>query len=136
MNTKGLFTIGVEEEFMICHPESFDLISKAEEIMNFISEDEKNRYSYELLLGEIESNTPICDDVNHAIGEVIKNRIRLKEVGDSLDFKIGISGTHPTALPEEQEFVSNDSYNWVTEQLNEYARQNIYFFYTYSYWSG
>ena len=30
-------------------------------------------------------------------------------------------------LPEEQEFVSNDSYNWVTTQLNEYARQNITF---------
>ena len=127
MKTKELFTIGVEEEFMICHPETFDLISKAEEIMNFITEEEKDRYSYELLLGEIESNTPICDDVHHAIEEVIKNRIRLKEIGNSLDFKVGISGTHPTALPEEQEFVSNDSYNWVTSQLNEYARQNITF---------
>ena len=51
-----------------------------------------------MLLGEIESNTPICDDVHHAIEEVIKNRIRLKEIGNSLDFKIGISGTHPTAF--------------------------------------
>ena len=127
MNTQRLFTIGVEEEFMLCHPESFDLISKAEEIMNFITKDEKDRYSYELLLGEIESKTPICSDVNHAIEEVIKNRVRLKEIGDNLEFKIGISGTHPTALPEEQKFVNNDSYNWVTNQLNEYARQNITF---------
>ena len=42
MNTKELFTIGVEEEFMICHPKTFDLISKAEEIMDFITEDEKD----------------------------------------------------------------------------------------------
>ena len=37
MNTKELFTIGVEEEFMICHPETFDLTSKAKEIMKFYS---------------------------------------------------------------------------------------------------
>ena len=46
MSIKELFTIGVEEEFMICHPETFDLISKAEEIINFITEEEKDRYSY------------------------------------------------------------------------------------------
>ena len=127
MTPKELFTIGVEEEFMICHPKSFDLINKAEEIISFINQDEKDRYAYELLLSEIESNTPICNDVDHAIKEVIKNRVRLREIGDNLDFKIGISGTHPTALPKEQEFVNNDSYKWVTGQLNEYARQNITF---------
>jgi len=127
MIPKKIFTIGVEEEFMICNPESFDLTNKAEDIMNFIDLEEKDRYSYELLLGEIEANTPICDDVEHSIQEIIKNRVRLKEIGNKLGFKIGISGTHPTALPSEQKFVNNDSYNWVTDQLNEYARQNITF---------
>ncbi len=125
--SKKIFTIGVEEEFMICNAESFDLVDKANDIMDFLNDNEKDRYSYELLLSEIESNTPICDSVEHAIESVIKNRLRLKEIGNELNFKIGISGTHPTALPSEQKFVNNDSYNWVTSQLNEYARQNITF---------
>ena len=127
MISNNLFTIGVEEEFMICDPKFFNLTNKADDIMSFINKDEKDRYSYELLLSEIESNTPICKDVDHAIQEVIKNRLRLNEIGNNLNFKIGISGTHPTALPSEQKFVNNDSYNWVTDQLNEYARQNITF---------
>jgi carboxylate-amine ligase len=127
MNSNKLFTIGVEEEFMICDSVSYDLINKAEDIMDYLDDNEKDRYSYELLLSEIEANTPICDDSNHAIREVIKNRLRLRNIGDDLGFKIGISGTHPTALPEEQKFVNNQSYNWVTNQLNEYARQNITF---------
>ena len=127
MNSNKLFTIGVEEEFMICDPISYDLTNKAEDIMSHLSDSEKERFSYELLLSEIEANTPICDDANHAIKEVIKNRLRLRDIGDNLNFKIGISGTHPTALPEEQKFVNNESYNWVTSQLNEYARQNITF---------
>ena len=53
------YSIGVEEEFMICNPESCILIDKANEIMELVSD--KSRYSYELLLSEIETNSPICD---------------------------------------------------------------------------
>ena len=127
MNLDKTFTIGVEEEFMLCDPQTFNLIEKANDIMSYLAPKEKENFSYELLLSEIEANTPICSDVNHAIDEVIKNRIRLREIGDELDFKVGISGTHPTALPSDQNFVKNNSYNWVTSQLKEYARENITF---------
>ena len=122
-----LFTIGVEEEYMICDPKSYELTDRADQIMTYLNGSEKNRYSYELLLGEIESNTPICNDVEGSISEIIKHRNRLREIGNELNFKIGISGTHPTALPEDQNFVKNDSYTWVSSQLHEYAKQNITF---------
>ena len=122
-----LFTIGVEEEYMICDAQSYELTDRADQIMSCLADHEKERYSYELLLSEIESNTPICSNVKEAISEIIKNRNRLREIGNQLDFKIGISGTHPTALPEKQNFVRNDSYNWVSSELHEYARENITF---------
>ena len=52
------FTVGVEEEYMLCDPISGELISKADEFIECLSEDEKVRFSYELILSEIESNTP------------------------------------------------------------------------------
>ena len=128
MIDKELFTIGVEEEFMICNPDTYELSNKASSIMDYLSNTkEKDRFSYELLLGEIEANTPICRNVSHAMEEVSKNRRRLRDIGNILNFRIGISGTHPTAIPTEQEFVNNESYNWVKSQLNEYARENITF---------
>ena len=48
-------------------------------------------------------------------------------MGDKLGYRIGISGTHPTALPDEQNFVNNESYNWVVDQLHYYAKRNITF---------
>ena len=33
----SLFTVGIEEEYMLCNPLSFDLIPKANEIMNLIN---------------------------------------------------------------------------------------------------
>ena len=119
------YSIGVEEEFMICDPKSGKLINKANEIMECVSN--KDRYSYELLLSEIETNTPICKTVDEAIESLSEQRLELKKIGNDLGFRIGISGTHPTAKPSEQKFVTNNSYNWVSDQLKYYAQRNITF---------
>ena len=126
-NHKDLFTLGVEEEYMICHPSSGELIDCANEIMELIDQDLKERFSYELLLSEIEINTSVCKDVNEVIGELSDLRNYVRSLGEKLDYRIGISGTHPTAKPEDQQFVKNNSYNWVSDQLHYYAERNITF---------
>ena len=42
---KNPFTIGIEEEYMLCHPESGDLINRANEIMDSIGNELQSRYS-------------------------------------------------------------------------------------------
>ena len=123
-NHDKLYTIGVEEEYMLCDPYNGELISKANEFMDFLSEDEKKRFSYELILSEIESNTSICQNVNDVIEEIKSLRIRTKEICEKIGCKLGISGTHPTSLPENQDFVDSPGYNWVADQLQFYARRN------------
>jgi len=122
-----LFTVGIEEEYMICDPENYELIPKANEIIQSIDNKFKNRFSYELILSEIESNTKICKTVNEAIDEILLYRNILSKLGNSLDFVIGINGTHPTALPKDQKFVDNNAYNWVLNELSYYASRNITF---------
>ena len=126
-NKNSLFTIGIEEEYMLCDTSTYDLVPKAGIIMNKINPKNRNRYSYELILSEIESNTKICSEVNEAILEVAKHRNELKEICAKENCLIGISGTHPTALAKDQIFVENDSYNWVSSQLQYYAKRNITF---------
>ena len=122
---KRNYSIGVEEEFMICDPASGELIDKANEIMNQVSS--KARYSYELLLSEIETNTPISEDVDTAVSYLAKQRKELRDIGEKNGYRLGVSGTHPKANPLDQNFVSNDSYNWVSDQLKYYALRNITF---------
>ena len=121
------FTIGIEEEYMLCNPETGELINRANEIMENIDSDLKSRYSYELILSEIEINTSVCKTVSEAMEEITFLRGNTKILGESLGFRLGISGTHPTAICKDQVFVDNDSYRWVVEQLNYYARRNITF---------
>ena len=124
---KNNYTIGVEEEYMICEPFSGNLVNKADEILNYANSKLKKRLSYELICSEIESNTSICFNSIEAIEEIAYLRSKLKEIGNKLDFRIGISGTHPTAKPMNQKFVNTDGYNWVANQLNYYAKNNITF---------
>ena len=69
------YSIGVEEEFMICDPQTGELKNKANEIMSLVLD--KERYSYELLLSEIETNTPICDTVDQSVEFLAKQRTEL-----------------------------------------------------------
>ena len=121
------FTIGIEEEYMICDPISGEMINKADDIISKLPNSLSNRFSYELLLSEIESNTSICNNVDEVIEKIASNRQLLADIGIKENYSIGVSGTHPTANPEQQNFVNNESYNWVSQNLQYYARQNITF---------
>ena len=121
------FTIGIEEEYMICDPNTGDLINKADSIMENIELSLKDRFSYELIQSEIESNTSVCSSADEAVKELLTLRSHLKGIGDKNGYRIGISGTHPTALPVDQKFIDNDAYNWVKDNLRYYASRNITF---------
>ena len=126
-NNNQPFTIGVEEEYMLCNPKTGDLVNIANDIFKHLPKNEIDRFSYELILSEIEMNTPVCNSVDEAIEKVVFYRNLLKKIGEKVGFVIGMSGTHPTAKPSEQEFVKNDSYNWVSAQLGYYAQRNVTF---------
>jgi len=121
------FTIGIEEEYMICNPENGDLVNKASFIMNHFKNILPERFSFELIEAEIESNTSVHYEIRNAIKELSYLRNKLKTLGKNNNFCIGISGTHPTAKPENQKFIENESYDWVSSQLGYYAQRNMTF---------
>ena len=92
------FTIGIEEEYMICDSEG-NLINKADSIMTALEDHMRDRFSYELIQSEIESNTSICQTVDESIDELLDLRSYLKKIGDKHDYNIGISG--PTGKIEK-----------------------------------
>ena len=53
-----LFTIGVEEEYMLCCPDSGDLINRANEIMQNLDEELQNKIR--------KKNTIIADSPNRS----------------------------------------------------------------------
>ncbi len=112
---------------MLCDPRTGDLVDRATEIIKVLSQDEMERFSYELIDSEIEINTPISTSVDEVMDHVARLRRRVRDIGRDLDYRIGISGTHPTALADDQSFVDSEGYQWVAGQLHYYALRNITF---------
>ena len=124
---KRPFTLGVEEEYMLCHPETGDLVDRANEIIGRLKPEERPRFSYELILSEIETNTPVAVSVADVMQNIISLRQRVRDLGNEFGYRIGMSGTHPTALADDQNFVDSEGYRWVASQLRYYAMRNITF---------
>ena len=121
------FTVGIEEEYMICNPKDGTLVDRASFIMNHFKDIMPERFSFELIEAEIESNTSVHYEIREAIKELSFLRSELQELGKKNDFCLGISGTHPTAKPSDQKFIQNESYDWVSNQLGYYAKRNMTF---------
>lgn len=121
------FTVGIEEEYMICNPKDGSLVDRASFIMNHFKDIMPERFSFELIESEIESNTSVHYEIREAIKELSFLRRELQELGKNNDFCLGISGTHPTAKPSDQKFIQNESYDWVSNQLGYYAKRNMTF---------
>ena len=112
---------------MLCDPQSGELVDRAEQLISSLPDVETPRFSFELILSEIECNTPVSETVADAMDSIIHLRQLTRDLGNNLGFRIGISGTHPTADPHQQKFVNTESYQWVAQQLQYYARRNITF---------
>ena len=121
------FTVGIEEEYMICNPKDGSLVDRASFIMNHFKDIMPERFSFELIEAEIESNTSVHYEIRDAIKELSFLRRELQELGKNNNFCLGISGTHPTAKPSDQKFIQNESYDWVSNQLGYYAKRNMTF---------
>ena len=112
---------------MLCDPRTGDLVDRATEIIKVLDPDERVRFSYELIDSDSEINTPISASVDEAMDHLTALRRRVRDLGRDLDYRIGISGTHPTGLADDQRFVDSEGYQWVAEQLHYYALRNITF---------
>lgn len=120
-------TLGVEEEYQICDPQTGDLVPVAEELMEGADEDFREFLAYDLLLGLIEINTGVADSVGQAVSQLLDRRRRVQALAESLGCTLGMTGTHPTAEPMDQKLVQTQSYRWVAGQLRYVARRNITF---------
>ncbi|RPH52964.1 carboxylate-amine ligase, partial [bacterium] len=99
MTKAGLFTLGIEEEFQLIDPETRDLRSHVQHLI----EDEhtlQDQLKPELHQSVIEVGTNICRDIKEARGEVVRLRSDLARLARRNGLTIAAAGTHPFALWE------------------------------------
>jgi carboxylate-amine ligase len=122
------FTLGVEEEYMLLDPESFDLVQHVDTVLTAVSEGEfVERIAAELMQSVLEISTPICRTAADVDRELRKLRSYVTETARNQDLRVGSAGTHPFSLFERQRITARDRYRNLVDQLQYVARRELIF---------
>jgi glutamate---cysteine ligase / carboxylate-amine ligase len=122
------YTLGVEEEYMLLDPESFDLVQHIETVLDAVSEHElADRINAELMQSVLEIATPVCRTAADVMRELTTLRSYVRDVGREQGLRVGSAGTHPFSLFERQRITAKDRYHALIDQLQYVARRELIF---------
>jgi carboxylate-amine ligase len=120
------FTVGVEEEFSILHPQALDLTPRFEELRAAAASDPVLREAIagELICSEIEIISGVGSDLHSALSRQRERRARLFALVAEHDLALGATGTHPWADYREQPIIDTEHYRRVEDDLKYVAWRN------------
>jgi carboxylate-amine ligase len=120
------FTIGLEEEFALLHPDSLDLIPAYERLYDAAQEDPVLRASVcgELISSEIEIVSGVGADLHDAFARQRDARRQLFRLAAAQGVSLAATGTHPWADYRRQPIIDTEHYRRVEEGLKYVAWRN------------
>ena len=121
------FTLGIEEEFQIIDPETRELRSHVEKILEDGKVLLKEHVKAEMHQSVIELGTDICHDAAHARAQVVDLRSNLASLAAGRGLKISSAGTHPFSHWHDQEITEGERYATIVNDLQQVARANLIF---------
>lgn len=127
MEEKKLFTLGIEEEFQIVDPESRELRSHIQQIL----EDGKlilaENVKAEMHQSVVEMGTDVCFDINDARKQVTRLRRDLANLAKKHELRIAAAGTHPFSHWKDQKITVHPRYKNIVSDMQQVARANLIF---------
>src|SRR5437868_13534741 len=96
------FTLGIEEEFAIVDPETRELRSHIQEILEGGKVMLKEQIKPEMHQSVVELGTEICDSIEHARAHVGELRSKRAELASRSGLTIASVGTHPLSHWRDQ----------------------------------
>ncbi len=120
------FTIGLEEEFAIVHPESLELSHSFAEMYAACQDDELLAVAAagELIDTEIEIRSGKGESFEQAAGLQRAHRERLFALAERMGLALAATGTHPWADYLDQQIIDTDHYRRLAEDLGWAAQRN------------
>ncbi len=128
MNAKEhVFTLGIEEEFQIIDPETRELRSHIQQILDDGKITLNEHFKAEMHQSVVEIGTDICGDVAQARQQIVQLRTELAMLAARGGLKIASAGTHPFSHWHDQLITAHERYATIVKDLQQIARANLIF---------
>jgi carboxylate-amine ligase len=127
MAERPAFTLGVEEEFQIIDPETRELRSHVQEMMDEGRRILKEKVKPEMHQSVIEVGTGICANISEVIKDVTELRREILALAGKSGLSVAAAGTHPFSSWADQTIYPDPRYDRIVEEMQVVARANLIF---------
>jgi glutamate---cysteine ligase / carboxylate-amine ligase len=121
------FTVGVEEEFQIVDPATWELRSQVSQLLASSAPALGDQIKPELHQSIVEVGTKICANVEELAREIISIRRNLADSAERVGLRIAAAGTHPFSNWMDQVLSPGERYETIIEELQQLARSLLVF---------
>jgi carboxylate-amine ligase len=121
------FTLGVEEEFQIVDPETRELKSHVQQLLEEGKLSLKERVKPELHQSVVEIGSGICKDISEVRRDVGELRTEIIRLAGKQGMRVASAGTHPFSDWARQEIFPDARYDGLVEEMQLLARSNLIF---------
>src|SRR5881392_2055907 len=121
------FTVGVEEEFQIVDPNTWELRSHVQELLASTATTFGDHIKHEMHQSIVEVGTKICTSIEELAGEIIRTRRDLADAAERVGLRIAAAGTHPFSNWIDQVISPGERYENIVEELQQLARSLLIF---------
>jgi carboxylate-amine ligase len=122
------YTLGVEEEYMLLDPDTWDLVQHIDSVLSAVADGEhEERIHAELMQSVLEVTTPVCRTAGDVYRSLAQLRGYVGEIARAEGCRYGSAGTHPFSLFERQRITARDRYRQLVDQLQYIARRELIF---------
>lgn len=121
------FTLGIEEEYMVVHPETRELSSHDQKIVETAGRLLDDQVKAEMHQAVVEVGTGICANIDEARNDLSKLRKAVSDIAIDQGLRIAAAGTHPFSHWSTQLITPNPRYDEIVNELQEAARSNLIF---------
>jgi carboxylate-amine ligase len=121
------FTVGVEEEFQIVDPTTWELRSHVSELLASSAPAFGDHIKREMHQSIVEVGTKICGSIEELATEIIRTRRDLADAAEHIGLRIAAAGTHPFSNWMDQVISPGERYETIVEELQQLARSLLIF---------
>ena len=120
-------TLGIEEEYQIIDPESRELKSYIQEMLEQGSLVLQDQIKQEFLQSQVEVGSHICQDIQEVREEVVRLRSSICHLAESNGLRVAAASTHPFSAWLSQEMSIGERYTKLRTDMAELARRMLIF---------
>lgn len=121
------FTLGIEEEFQVIDPDTRELRSHMQQIVEGGKILLKEQVKAEMHQSVVEVGTNICRNIDEARQEVTQLRKMVADLASQQGLMIAAAGTHPISRWQDQLITDHPRYEEIVNEMQDIARGNLIF---------